>query len=111
MIDDEGINLNFLFPTLDPGASVQFTWVYILRTSDLLTAMNQINTVNMLSPTTTVSGSEVAFSARVMGFGSRKWGMVAHGLVGTGGGDTRPPRTFARIAVGACVRWSIFTKS
>ena len=39
---DEGINLNFWFDLLDPGASVSFTWVYILRVEDLMTAMGQV---------------------------------------------------------------------
>ncbi len=39
---DEDLNLNFLFDSLDPGASVSFTWVYILRVEDLLTAMGQV---------------------------------------------------------------------
>ena len=39
---DEGINLNFWFDLLDPGASVSFTWVYILRAEDLVTAMGQV---------------------------------------------------------------------
>ena len=46
---DEAINLNFFFDFLDPGASVSFTWVYILRTEDLLTAMNQVWATGLLS--------------------------------------------------------------
>jgi hypothetical protein len=39
---DEAINLSFFFDFLDPGASVSFTWVYILRVEDLITAMGQV---------------------------------------------------------------------
>lgn len=39
---DEAINLNFLFDFLDPGASVSFSFVYILNVADLLTAMGQV---------------------------------------------------------------------
>ena len=62
---DEAVNLNFRFEKLDPGASVTFTWAYILRTADLVTAMAVLDLVTVVQPTTTVSGSAVAFSAAV----------------------------------------------
>ena len=67
---DEGINLNFLFDVVESGGSVTFSWVYILRTSDLVTAMGDLGTVSIVQPSTTVSGSEVTFSAMVGGNGN-----------------------------------------
>ncbi len=45
---DEAINLNFLFDFLDPGASVSFSFVYILNVEDLLTAMGQVRALEYL---------------------------------------------------------------
>ena len=39
---DEAINLNFFFDFLDPGASVSFSFVYILQIDDLLTAIGEV---------------------------------------------------------------------
>jgi hypothetical protein len=64
---DEGINLNFLFPLLDPGAAVSFTWVYVLRMSDLLPAMEALNSVVIVQPATSVSGVAATFSCAVSG--------------------------------------------
>ncbi len=65
---DEGINLNFWFDLLDPGASVSFTWVYILRTEDLMTAMGQVREAGggggmmMLHRSSAVAGLEGSLS-------------------------------------------------
>jgi hypothetical protein len=62
---DEAINLNFRFDSLDAGAAVSFTWVYILRRDDLVTALEAVSVVNVVQPTTVASGTSVAFSATV----------------------------------------------
>jgi hypothetical protein len=62
---DEAINLNFRFDSLDAGASVSFTWAYILRLEDLVSAMDELSLVSVVQPTTVVSGAMVAFSATV----------------------------------------------
>ena len=62
---DEAINLNYLFDVLDAGASVTFTWAYILNMGDLLTAMNVLSVVSIVQPTTMASGTAAAFSAVV----------------------------------------------
>ena len=64
---DEAINLNYLFPVLDAGASVSFTWAYILNLDDLATAMDIVSSVRIVQPTTTASGASAAFSATVTG--------------------------------------------
>ena len=63
--NDQAINLNYLFPQLDPGASLKFTWAYILNLDDLATAMTVVSSVVIIQPTTTVSGASSVFSASV----------------------------------------------
>ena len=41
-VADEAINLDFLFPVLDVGASVTFSFVYILQAESLQTAMGNV---------------------------------------------------------------------
>ena len=67
MSADEAINLNYLFPVLDAGASVSFTWAYILNLDDLATAMDIVSSVRIVQPTTTASGAFAVFSATVTG--------------------------------------------
>ena len=63
--NDQAINLNYLFPQLDPGASLKFTWAYILNLGDLATAMAVVSSVVIIQPTTIVSGASAAFSVSV----------------------------------------------
>ena len=62
---DQGINLVFRFPRIDPGASISFTWVYVLDESDLQKAIMGIEAVTILQPSAAASGM-VLFSASVI---------------------------------------------
>ncbi len=62
---DEGINMVLRFPTLDPGASITFSWAYILNQADLLPALNSIASVTIVQPTDTASGRSCTFSANI----------------------------------------------
>ena len=64
---DEGMNLVYRFAQLDAGATVKFTWAYIMTVSDLVTAMSVVTAVTIVQPSTTVSGTSAAFSAIVTG--------------------------------------------
>ena len=55
------------FDTLDPGASVTFSFAYILRKEDLLTALGVIDELTVLQPTDTVSGADAVFSVETKG--------------------------------------------
>ena len=61
--DDAALTLDYLFPQLDAGASVTFTWSYILTVDTLNTALSTINSLTITQPTTTVSGNSVVFCA------------------------------------------------
>jgi hypothetical protein len=62
---DAGINLGFNFPELDAGASVTFSFAYVLDEADLDKAMGSINELIMTQPTGTVGGSAVDIACRV----------------------------------------------
>ena len=64
---DEGMNLVYRFAQLDAGATVKFTWAYIMSVSDLVTAMGVVAAVTIVQPSTTVSGTSATFSAIVTG--------------------------------------------
>lgn len=55
------------FDTLDAGASVTFTWAYVLSAGDLLPALNAIRSITIIQPTDTASGTAAVFSANVDG--------------------------------------------
>ena len=67
---DEAVNMVMRFPTLDAGASVTFTWAYVLNQADLLPALNSIATITIVNPTNTASGKTCIFSANVYGAAS-----------------------------------------
>ena len=62
---DAGINLGFNFPELDVGASVTFSFAYVLDEADLDKAMSSINQLIMTQPTGTVGGDDVDIACRV----------------------------------------------
>jgi hypothetical protein len=62
---DAGINLGFNFPELDSGASVTFSFAYVLDEADLDKAMGSINELIMTQPTGTVGGDNVDIACRV----------------------------------------------
>ena len=62
---DESINLDYLFPQLDAGASVSLSWAYMLTAADLVTGLTTMSSVTITQPSTTGSGSSVAFGAVV----------------------------------------------
>ena len=64
---DEGMNLVYRFAQLDAGATVKFTWAYIMTVNDLVTAMGLVTAVTIVQPSTTVSGTSAALSAVVTG--------------------------------------------
>ncbi|GMI00407.1 hypothetical protein TrST_g13361 [Triparma strigata] len=63
---DEAINLMFKYDTIEPGATVQFNYAYVLGASDLTPAMQDLEYVTILSPTDIVSGNYVLFTAEIL---------------------------------------------
>ena len=53
---DEAINLNYLFPVLDAGASVSFTWAYILNLDDSATVTGAVSSVTFTLSNSTKVG-------------------------------------------------------
>jgi hypothetical protein len=52
----QAINMVFTFDVLEPGASVTFTWAYILNLDDIVSTLDILYTVAVIQPTTTASG-------------------------------------------------------
>ena len=90
---DEGINMVMRFPTLDAGASVTFSWAYVLNQADLLPALNSIATIAIIQPTNTASGATCIFSANVAGPASLVQFYVNYGSVQSLVGSLTSPTT------------------
>ncbi len=69
---DEALHLNFRYPTLEPGMSVEFSWGYILNMADLISAMHAMSIVSISQPTSVASGVMAVFSALVEGIAVSK---------------------------------------
>ncbi len=62
---DEAINLYFRFPSIGPGASVTFTWMYAYTAASISSALDMISAITIQQPVDTVSGTSATFSAMV----------------------------------------------
>mgnify|MGYP006087829613 FL=1 len=67
---DEGINLAFRFDELEAGASVSFSFAYVLSEADLEAAMASINALTVTQPTDTVGGVSVLFACSLENVGT-----------------------------------------
>jgi hypothetical protein len=97
---DEGINMVVRFNTLDPGASVSFTWAYILSALDLVSALTAIKTITIVQPTDTASGSACIFGANVDGTASLVEFYVSLGSTSTKVGSMTTPTVAASTGGG-----------
>jgi hypothetical protein len=62
---DEAIHLVFKYPSIAPGEAVQFSYAYVLKSSDLVEAMAGISSLIITQPTSDMSGTAVRVLAKV----------------------------------------------
>mmetsp|Transcript_22541 Transcript_22541/g.46821 ORF Transcript_22541/g.46821 Transcript_22541/m.46821 type:complete len:4475 (+) Transcript_22541:277-13701(+) len=79
-VADEAIQLHFFYDTIQPGATVQFNYAYVLGAAALDGAMQALDYVSITSPTDVVSGVYALFQAE-----------LAQAALTDGGGSARTP--------------------
>lgn len=62
---DEAIQLHFFYETIQPGATVQFNYAYVLGAAALDPAMQALDFVSITSPTDVISGVYALFQAEI----------------------------------------------
>lgn len=88
---DEGLSLVTQFPTLDPGASITFTWTYALATTEYDKALGAIAAVTIVEPTDIASGTAASFAAIIGGSVSQVLFYVCTGTVNSTVGSLTTP--------------------
>jgi len=62
---DEAIQVMFQYDSIEPGATVQFNYAYVLGQDDLRTAMSELEYVTITQPTDIASGNNVLFASEI----------------------------------------------
>jgi len=62
---DQAIHLVFKYLNLNPGETVQLSYAYVLRTSDLYAAMAGLGAVTITQPTSDISGKSARISVAI----------------------------------------------
>jgi len=62
---DQATDLAFRYSSIDPGASVQFKFSYVLLESDLTRALSALEAVSINAPSARVSGPSVLFQITI----------------------------------------------
>lgn len=92
---DENMFLSMRFPTLDVGASVTFSWAYMLSGDGVSTAFNSMANIRIVQPTDVASGSSCAYTVVVYGAVTTVHFFVTQNNTDTLVGATSTPYTSA----------------